>query len=324
MCTRAMYQGLNGMIVTGRSMDWKEDMHSNIWLFPRGMARDGAVKQNSLSWVSKYGSVITAGYDIASTDGINEKGLVANLLVLAESEFPERDTAQNAISVSVWVQYFLDNFATVAEAVARMGKRGFQVVSGMMPDGSRMASFHLAISDGTGDSAIFEYLGGKLTIHHSKEYAVMTNSPTFDQQLAINQYWTTIGGLDFLPGTNRSADRFARASFYIGALPKTDDIQTVVAGVMSVIRNVSVPRGITTPGHPEIATTIWRAVSVNSHPMYFFESSLTPNTFWVDLKQADFNPGSPVLKLSMSSKELYHGNTLNAFKEAAPFEFYIV
>lgn len=312
------------MVVTGRSMDWKEDMHSNIWLFPRGMARNGAVKENSLSWVSKYGSVITAGYDIASTDGINEKGLAVNLLVLAESEFPMRDPGQKAISVSVWVQYFLDNFATVAEAVTQMDASGFQVVSGLMPDGSRMASFHVAVSDAAGDSAIFEYLAGKLTVHHSKEYAVMTNSPTFDQQLAINQYWTTIGGLDFLPGTNRSADRFARASFYIGVLPKTDDIQTAVAGVMSVIRNVSVPRGITTPGHPEIATTIWRTVSVNSRPMYFFESSLTPNTFWVDLKQADFNAGSPVLKLTLSGQDFYHGNALSEFKEAAPFEFYVV
>jgi hypothetical protein len=38
----------------------------------------------------------------------------------------------------------------------------------------------------------------------------MTNSPTFDKQLALNQYWKDIGGRVFLPGTNRAADRFAR------------------------------------------------------------------------------------------------------------------
>ena len=38
-------------------------------------------------------------------------------------------------------------------------------------------------------SAIFEYVHGKLVIHHGKEYQVMTNSPIYDQQIAINEYW---------------------------------------------------------------------------------------------------------------------------------------
>lgn len=72
-------------------MDWKEDPRSNLWIFPRGMERNGQAGSNSLKWVSKYGSVITSAYDICTTDGMNEKGLVANLLWLAESEYPARD-----------------------------------------------------------------------------------------------------------------------------------------------------------------------------------------------------------------------------------------
>ena len=30
----------------------------------------------------------------------------------------------------------------------------------------------------------------------------------------------TVGGLVFLPGTNRAADRFARASFLLNAIPR--------------------------------------------------------------------------------------------------------
>ena len=41
-----------------------------------------------------------------------------------------------------------------------------------------------------------------------KEYQVMTNSPKYSSQLAINDYWKEIGGLQMLPGTNRSSDRF--------------------------------------------------------------------------------------------------------------------
>ena len=44
-CTRAVYLGPDDMIVTGRTMDWKEDPQSNIYLFPRGMEKRGGYGQ---------------------------------------------------------------------------------------------------------------------------------------------------------------------------------------------------------------------------------------------------------------------------------------
>lgn len=38
-CTRAVYIGPDHMVVTGRTMDWKEDIMSNIYVFPRGIQR---------------------------------------------------------------------------------------------------------------------------------------------------------------------------------------------------------------------------------------------------------------------------------------------
>lgn len=321
MCTRVVYTGLSGMVATGRSMDWQTEMKSNIWAFPRGMKRNGETGSNSLEWTSKYGSVITSAFEIASTDGMNEKGLVANLLWLPDTQYPVRDKNKPGLTIAAWVQYMLDNFATVDDAVSFIDENTFQVVSATMPDGSRLATLHLSISDATGDSAIFEYVDGKLNVHHSKEYKVMTNSPTYDKQLALNEYWKTIGGLIFLPGTNRAADRFARASFYNNALPKTDDERLAVASVFSVIRNASVPYGISTPDSPDIATTQWRTVSESKHLTYFFESSLAPNTFWVIMKDLDLSEGAPALKLSIANGETYHGNTAGSFKPAQPFTF---
>lgn len=94
--------------------------------------------------------------------------------------------------ITAWVQYMLDNFATVEEAVAYIGEDTFQVVSDRMPDGSRLATLHLSVSDAAGDCAVFEYIGGKLTVYHNKEYKVMTNSPTYDKQLALSEYWKAI------------------------------------------------------------------------------------------------------------------------------------
>lgn len=81
-CTRATYIGPDNTVITGRTMDWKEDLMSNIYVFPRGMQRAGYNKGNAVNWTSKYGSVIAAGYDIGTCDGMNEKGLVASLLFL--------------------------------------------------------------------------------------------------------------------------------------------------------------------------------------------------------------------------------------------------
>ena len=320
-CTRVVYQGKDNTVLTARSMDWKEDTRSNLWIFPRGMKRNGEIGKNPLEWTSKYGSVVASAYDICSTDGMNEKGLVANLLWLAESEYPQWDGKKPGLSIAAWVQYILDNFATVDEAVSYVEKGTFEVVSDMMPDGTRMATLHLSISDADGDNAIFEYIGGELKIDHDKSYQVMTNSPVFDQQLALNDYWKNIGGTTFLPGTNRAADRFVRASFYINAIPKVADTRTAVASVFSVIRNTSVPLGITTPNEPNISSTRWRTVSDQKNKVYFFESTIQPNVFWVNLQDVDFSEKAPVKMLDLVSGKTYAGNTAEQFVEAKPFKF---
>ena len=149
----------------------------------------------------------------------------------------------------------------------------------------------------------------------------MTNSPVFDQQLALNEYWKNIGGTTFLPGTNRAADRFVRASFYVNAVPKTDDQRIATASVFSVIRNTSVPYGISTPDEPNISSTRWRTVSDQKNLIYFFESTLYPNVFWVDFKEVDFSEGAPTKMLDLVGGTTYAGNATDQFSEAQPFKF---
>jgi penicillin V acylase-like amidase (Ntn superfamily) len=330
-CTRAVYIGSDGLVITGRSMDWLEDMHSNLWAFPAGITRKGGGGANTPEWVSKYGSVAVSGYDIGTPDGMNEKGLVANLLYLAESDYGQPD-GKPVLSISLWAQYVLDNFATVAEAVDALEPEPFRVVAPLLPNGMG-AQLHLSISDASGDSAIFEYVSGKLVIHHGKQYRVMTNSPHYDDQLALNTYWESIGGLTFLPGTNRASDRFARASFLIGAIPTAADPAIItavpgadyanqaVASVIGVIRSVSVPLGITTPGEPNIASTLWRTAANQRDKVYFFDSATSPNTFWVPLADLDLKVGTPVKKLTLTGGKVYSGNVAGAFEPAEPFTF---
>jgi len=331
-CTRAVLIGSDNTVITGRSMDWEEDMHSDLWLMPRGITRTGEAGANSPSWTATYGSVVTSVYNLASADGMNEKGLVMNMLYLAESDYGQPAANQVPLSVSLWGQYALDNFATVSEAVTEMSAKPFHIVAPKLPNGSA-STVHLSLSDPSGDSAIFEYVKGELVVHHGKEYQVMTNSPIYSKQLALNEYWQSIGGTVFLPGTSRAADRFARTSFYIGAVPKqiaANFISAVpehsfnyqaVAEVLSIMRAVSVPLGITTPNEPNIASTLWRTVADQKNLIYYFDSSTRANTFWVSLAKLNFKSGTPVQRLTLSASNVYAGEVADKFKTAKPFQF---
>ena len=320
-CTRAVYLGPEQLVITGRTMDWKEDIMSNIYVFPRGIQRVGHNKEKTVNWTSKYGSVIATGYDIGTCDGMNEKGLVASLLFLPESIYSLPGDIRPAMGISIWTQYVLDNFATVREAVDELKKETFRIDAPRMPNGGPESTLHMAITDETGNTAVLEYLDGKLSIHEGKEYQVMTNSPRYEYQLAINDYWKEVGGLQMLPGTNRSSDRFVRASFYIHAIPQTADAKIAVPSVLSVMRNVSVPFGINTPEKPHISSTRWRSISDQKNKVYYFESTLTPNLFWLDLKKIDFSPKAGIKKLSLTKGEIYAGDAVKDLKDSESFTF---
>lgn len=322
-CTRFVYLGLEDRVLTARSMDWKEDMFTNLWAFPRGMERDGATGPNTVRWTSRFGSVIASAYEFASTDGLNDQGLVANLLWQADAQYPEWDGESRALAVSVWPQYMLDNFATVEEAVAAMREKDFVIITDTLPGTERMATVHLSISDRTGDSAIFEFEDGELQIFHSRDYQVMTNEPPFPQQRALTAYWQTIGGTTMLPGTNRAADRFVRASFYVNAVPRVAGAPEAAAIAFSVIRNASVPLGITTPDQPNISSTIWRTVSDQKDLIYYFESPFSPSVFYVRLSDLDLSEGAPAQRLALGPRtgRVIFGAAAELFEPAEPFQF---
>ena len=117
-CTRVLYTAANQTVIAGRSMDWHTDNSPSLWAMPRGMARDGATGPGSIRWTSRYGSLVVSMYNIATVDGINEKGMVANTLYLAESNYGSPE-GKPTLSIAAWAQYVLDNYATVKEAVAQ-------------------------------------------------------------------------------------------------------------------------------------------------------------------------------------------------------------
>ena len=81
------------------------------------------------------------------------------------------------------------------------------------------------------------------------------------------------------------------------------------------------PLGISVPDQPNIASTRWRTVSDQKNKVYYFESTLNPDVFWVDFKDLDFNVGAPIKKLWLTNGEIYAGNAAGQFKISLPLPF---
>ncbi|HTV39236.1 MAG TPA: linear amide C-N hydrolase [Candidatus Sulfotelmatobacter sp.] len=322
-CTRVLWNENCPAVLVGRTMDWPESTLPVITVFPRGMVRDGGrlggqvvVPDNPLKWTSKYGSMVTTMYGVGTADGFNERGLGAHVLYFSETDFGPRDTSKPGIQAGLWGQYILDNAATVPEALALLDKVQFVMIEYR----GHQATLHLAIEDASGDSAIVEYINGKCVIHHGRQYRVMTNDPDYAKQLKL------LGARDFsnpsretpLGGNVNPIDRFQRASYFLAVLPKTDSEREGVAGILSIMRNVSVPFGAPYEGLGTYNTE-YRTVMDLTGKIYFFELTTSPNVVWADLRRFSLAPGSPVMALHPGDMDLT-GNVSKDFKPInAPF-----
>lgn len=320
MCTRALWAEANGAVLVGRNMDWVDELETALWVLPRGQERSDAL-DGALRWTSVFGSVVASQYDIIATDGVNEAGLAGHLLWLAESDYGTYDPDRPALGMSVWLQYMLDNFATVAEAVAWQTSNDVQVVSMVDPIYKRHITLHMALEDATGDSAIVEYIGGKMVIHHGPEYRVITNSPSYDEQLQNVKRYEGFGGNLPLPGSTEADARFVRAAFYLDRLPQPADEAEAFAAMMSVMRNVAQPFGTPDPQRPNISTTVWRTATNLTTRRYLFESCYQPNMVWVDLDRVDFAAGAPSRRLAVTGAAWLAGDVTDKFDVRPTLQF---
>lgn len=323
MCTRVVWPNANGAVIVGRNMDFHLDLLTNLWKLPRGIERSDGVNGN-LTWIAKYGSVIATAFDLIACDGMNEKGFAGHILWLAESDYGTPDASATQLSQAIWLQYYLDNFATVEEAVAWTNESQVQIAQLFDPTGHIVPTLHLAINDASGDSAIIEYTDGKPKVYHSRDYQVMTNSPTFDKQLELVKTVEGLGGDAPLGGSTLASDRFARASFYVAHQNQPKSQIEAMSAMFSIIRNAAQPFRTPEPGKPDASQTIWQVVLDLTNRRYAFESTTRPNLVWVDFDEVSFNEGTKVLKLDLVGRlALEHGlagNASHQFKDAGPLE----
>jgi len=307
-CSRILWNDNGQTVVSGRSMDWSHSFDDWMFAYPRGEKMTGGNVPDSAQWTSKYGSVGVSiigyakqyGYDFSrdgDTDGLNEKGLAVHVLYLGETEYGGPD-GRPTVSYMRWARYLLDNFATVAEAVEGMKKTRIASV----PIGKAVLGAHVAIEDKSGDSAIFEIVKGKMTIHHGPQYRVMTNDPVYDEQIANLSRYEGFGGKLEMPGATASEHRFVRASYYLKFLPKPANDVEAIATIRSLIQNITVPFGA--PYGDGVYPTWWTSAVDLKDEVYYFNWVRSPNVIWVPLDELNLAEGQPVRTLNPRDPKL--------------------
>ncbi len=326
-CSRAVYVGNDNVVITGRTMDWYTPQDTKLWIAPRGIHRNGGSDTHNAEWTSRYGSAYISSFNSDITDGINEKGLVVNKLYLDDGDIGNPGDKPQ-LNINGWVQYVLDNYSSVADAVEGLSKEPFRLI----PSGTGSPSqLHLSLSDSTGDNAVIEYIKGELKIHHSKDYTVMTNEPSFDQQLSIQRHWE-IKGENSIPGSSDSADRFTRLTYLLKQLPKElkPEIAPLIQdgkletqalyGVMSIMRGISEPIPFATAS-PNNASTLWRTYYDHKNMKMYFDGVNSLHMQAIDLTQFDFSEGKPVLMLELEQQKNLPEDPSALFKEGTEVSY---
>lgn len=296
-CTTVFANDKGATLAVARTMDLYISDTPLIKATPRGAKRTGETEQNTLTWTSKYGNVVvTAFHTPTASDGLNEKGLAVHLLYLTSTKYPMADNTKPSISNALWAQYILDNFTTVKDALE--GTKTLQIIATKVHD--KIWPIHLAMEDTTGDSAIVEFIDGKMHIYHGANYQVMTNEPPYNVQLANLKRYQGFGGKLSLPGDTDPLSRFVRVATFLKTLPAATNELEALAGVLSVIRTAMVPFGaVDTSGNKTVDAwpTRWVTLADVTHNTFYFNSTSAPNLIWLDLNKINFAEGAPVLSI---------------------------
>ncbi len=290
MCTRIFWADNPAAKVVSRTMDWAVSDEPKLWSLPAGLKRGDPT--TGLEWESKHSSVALSMWDSGTVDGMNDQGLSAHLLYLDDAGYSPPDT-RPALPNTLWGQYLLDNCGSVAEALDLLA--GTAIVSKPMR-GEEMGA-HLALEDASGDSAIVEPIGGGLVVHHGRQFRVMANSPTYDEQLANLARYRPFGGQLPPPGDITSLDRFVRASYFLHYLPEPADADEALARVVQLATNAAVPAG-SPYDDGGVYPTWWIAAADLSNLVYFHWSMTSPALCWVELPVLANRPEVGMIDLS--------------------------
>lgn len=278
--------------VFGKNYDWNAD-DGMLFVNKRGVSKPAMTQPDPLRWISKYGSVTFNQYGAGMPcGGINEAGLVIELMWLDETQYPPPDSRPQLPELQ-WIQYHLDCSATVEEVVA--GDADVRIAS------NSNARLHFLVADRSGACASIEFLGGEMVAHTGVDMPVraLTND-TYIRSATYLEKYRESGGREAMAASRGSLARFVRAAQ--GAATFDGRINgDPVDYAFEILAAVA-----------QGDHTKWSIVYDLAAMRVYFRTLVRPQVRYVDLGRFDFACDSPVRILDINGD--YEGDVSRRFE----------
>jgi penicillin V acylase-like amidase (Ntn superfamily) len=169
-CSTFLLKNKNQMLF-GKNYDWITG-NGMVVINKRGLQKTSfaAPDEKPVSWSSKWGSITFNQFGKEFPNGgMNEKGLVIELMWLPGTTYPAKDN-RAALNELQWIQYQLDIHSTVDDVI--ISDKNIRISN------NNFAPLHYLIADAKGNAATIEFIKGKIVVHQGKdlEHPVLTNT----------------------------------------------------------------------------------------------------------------------------------------------------
>jgi len=280
-CTTFCFKN-NGEWIFGRNYDFEIE-YGLIIVNKRGVAKTSLLSPGMVcqpaKWISKYGSITFNQFGREfPLGGMNEAGLVIELMWLTPTEYPNSDQRPTLRELQ-WIQYQLDTAATVMDVIA--SDKAVRI------EPNQSIPIHFLLCDRQGGAAAIEFLGGRMRAYAGKDLAVkaLTNS-TYEYCLDFFK----------LSGSDETASSFKQAGNslkrFVWAAKGTQawDVKTSgdpVAYAFQILDKANNPN------------SKFRIVYDIKAGLIYFRTQSTPEVRSINFRQFDFSCRTPVKILDM-------------------------
>ncbi|MBZ0204552.1 MAG: linear amide C-N hydrolase [Ignavibacteria bacterium] len=270
-----------GDIVFGKNYDWNIG-NGLVIVNKRGIDKIAFVsKDTPAKWKSKYGSVTFNQFGREFPNGgMNEAGLVVELMWLEDTKYPAPDERLLVGSTLQWIQYQLDNSATIDDIIE--SDKIIRISSNSVP-------IHYLAADKDGNCVSIEFLDGKLVFHKKETmpYQALTND-TYQKSLDNLKRYQGFGGTEVLDNSNVSLERFAKTCTLMRKYNPNSGKKAVEYG-FEILDEVSAG-----------SYTKWSIVYDIKNLKMYFKTEANKNIKNIDLAGIDFECTSPVKMLDIN------------------------
>ena len=270
-------------IVFGRNYDWSTAVGLAL-VNQRDLQKSALLLQGGdpVKWVARFGSLTFNQYGRDMPNGgINEKGLIIEVLWLDGSRYPAPDRRQ-ALNPLSWIQYQLDTAASVADVIASDAQVR------VSPEYS--TALHYLVCERSGRCATIEFVDGKMLTHTASDLPlpVLTNNTYAESMRHMASLGPATDVSDEKGAHNASLSRFGRAAIMVKAYEKKPTAQSVDYA-FDVLDEVTI-HGVTK----------WSIVYDQTGQQVHFRTLGNAHIRTIDLAGLDFTCGKTMKMLDMN------------------------